>query len=165
MKNLVISLLLFLVVLSACRSLQNEGGLDWATVDFTISGSSKNTTLRSTSASANETALIIAVPGNRASVSVSDYLATAYDEQLQNLVTDSVSLSIPTNTSIRLAKIVFNETLTLESIINSQPTADYTGISDTFSVDGSEQSKRIVVTFINCIVGTSTIGSCKLVDS
>ncbi len=39
MKYLIIATLLLLASLTACRSLQNEGGTDWAIVELSIAGS------------------------------------------------------------------------------------------------------------------------------
>ncbi len=162
---LVISILLLLTSLVACKSLKNGGGADWATVDFSIAGSDQNNAQYSASGSSIETALIIVVPGNITAVGITGYLTEYYDTQLQDLTNNTVSLRIPLNTPIRLAKVVFKEVCTLDEICSSQPTAYYTGISESFSVSGSEESKTVTITFSACVIGTSTIGNCKLTNS
>jgi hypothetical protein len=157
--------ILFLTGLVACRSLDNGGGTDWATVEFSIAGSDQNNAQYSVSGSSIETAVIIVVPENITAVGVTGYLTEFYDTQLQDLTNSTVSLRIPLNTPIRLAKVVFKEVCTLDHICSNQPTAYYTGISESFSVSGSEESKTIIITFSGCVIGTSTIGTCKLANS
>ncbi len=142
---LVIALFL-LITLVACRSLQNEGGTDWATVEFSIDGSNQSSALYSSSGSSIETALIIAVPAEITSVGITDYLSNFYHRQLQDLTNNTVNLRIPLNTPIRLAKVVFKEVCTLDEICSNQPTAFCAGISDAFSITGNDESKSVAIT-------------------
>ncbi len=90
--------------------------------------------------------MIIAVPENVTSTEVTSYLTGLIDGQLQDLPHNSVKLKIPLKTSIRLVKVVFEEELTLEQIVNNQPTAFCTGISEAFSVNGSDERKTVAIT-------------------
>lgn len=165
MRKPVILVLSLLLVLNACKSLRNGGGVDWVTVDFTINNSAQKSALYAVSGSTIETALIVVVPASVSAVGTTGYLSSSFDAQLQDLTEDKVQLMIPLNTSIRLAKVAFRESCTLAEICSTQPTAYYTGISEEFSVNGSETNKTIVINFISCVLGTSSIGSCKLTDS
>jgi len=89
---------MLLITLVACRSIQNEGGLDWVTVDFSIAELKQSSAHYAVSSSSIQTAFIIAVPENITSITVSDYLTRYYDRQLQDLTNNSVSLRIPLNT-------------------------------------------------------------------
>ncbi len=165
MKYLAIPVLLLFIALTACKSLDNGGGTDWATVEFSIGGSNQNSINYSSSGSSIQTALIIAVPESVTSVGITDYLSILYDQQLQDLTNNTVALSVPLNTPIRLAKVVFKEVCSLDHICSNQPTAYYTSISESFSVKGSDKNITIAITSSVCVIGTSTIGSCKLIDS
>ena len=144
-KKFLASVVLLFMVLTGCKSFQNEGGMDWATAEFSVDDSKKSIAHYSASESSIETALIVAVPEHITSVSISSYLTDLFDRQLQDLTTNTVSLTIPLNTAMRLAKVVFKETLTLDHIVNNQPTAFSTGISDVFSMNGSEESKTVTI--------------------
>jgi hypothetical protein len=160
-----VCILLCLFFMTACKPLQNEGGLDWATVEFSVDGSNYNNAHYASSGTSINTAIIIAVPYDITAVTISNYLTQYYDRQLQDLTNNTVSLSIPLNTPMRLAKIAFKEVCTLDHICTIQPTAYYTGISESFSINGSEESKTVAITFSVCVIGTSTIGNCKLTDT
>ena len=120
--------------------------MDWAAVNFSVPDSSLDSRLSSVSGSSYETELIVAVPGNTTSVGTSTFMNVKYDAQLLNPTNGSVSLSIPLNTSLRLVKAVFKESLTLGNIVINQPTAFCTGLSDTFAVSGSETKKTVEMT-------------------
>lgn len=145
-KQLIGSVLLCLIFMSTCKSLQNEGGADWATVKFLIDESNQSNANYSASTSSIKTALIIAVPMNISSVGNNNYLLPDYDKQLQNLANNTVNLRIPLNISIRLVKVVFQEKLTFDDIINSQPTAFCTGVSQAFFVKGNDADKIVSLT-------------------
>jgi uncharacterized protein DUF1566 len=144
-RHIAIYILFCLVFMTACRSLNNEGGRDWASVEFSIEGAKQSSVFSSASVSSTETALILAVPGNITSLSITNYLESDFDRELQNRVDNTVSLKIPLNVSIRLVKVVFNQVLTLDDIVDNQPTASYTGISEVFMVAGGEESKTIAI--------------------
>lgn len=138
-----------LTLLGACRSMSNRGGTDWATVDFSINGpSSENRRLSVSQSSIQEKSiLILAVAGDVAAISSSDYLVERYDLALQDLDTGIVELSVPLNTSIRLVKVVFNQDISLSTIRQEQPTSFYTGLSEAFTVSGTETSKTVTIDF------------------
>ena len=137
---------MLLITLVACRSIQNEGGLDWVTVDFSIAELKQSSAHYAVSSSSIQTAFIIAVPENITSITVSDYLTRYYDRQLQDLTNNTVKLKIPLNMPLRLAKVVFKDVCELDEICSYQPTAFCAGISEVFSVNGSEESKTVAIT-------------------
>ena len=140
-----------LFLFAACRPMENEGGLDWATVEFSVDETSQTNVNQSVSGNTIKTALIIAVYDHVTSVGTTNYLVNLYDQQLQDLDNSTVSLDIPLNTKIRLAKIVFQKELTLEYIINNQPQAFCAGISEPFTVTGDDVSKIISVRMDNVL--------------
>jgi hypothetical protein len=144
-KYLIIITLLLLITLVACRSIQNEGELDWVTIDFSIAESKQSSVQYAVSSSSIQTAFIIAVPENITSITVSDYLTRYYDRQLQDLTNNTVKLKIPLNMPLRLAKVVFKDVCELDEICSYQPTAFCAGISEVFSVNGSEESKTVAI--------------------
>ena len=148
-EYLVIVAFLLMTVLTTCKSLQNGGGTEWATVDFSIDGPNQSSTLYSSSASSTNTELIIAVPASVTSLSISSYLESFYDKQLQDLTNYTVSLMIPLNTPIRLAKVVFDRVYTLDEISSNQPIAHSAGISDIFTVTGDDERKTVVITIFS----------------
>jgi len=141
-----VCILLCLVFMTACRSLSNDGGTDWATVQFSIDGSKQSNAHYASSSSSIQTALIIAVPASVTTIGITEYLSTYYDSQLQDITNNRVKLRIPLNTSIRLAKVAFEELCTLDEICSTQPTAFCTGMSEAFSVNGDEESKSVAIT-------------------
>jgi len=146
MKYVIIPILLALTALVACKSLQNNGGTDWAVVEFSIDGAKQNGSQASISEGSLHTTAILAVPASVTTIGITDYLSDYYDTQLQGFDSSSVNLRIPLNTSIRLAKIVFNEVCSLDEICYDQPTAFCGGVSDIFSVDGSEEKISVAIT-------------------
>jgi len=107
MKYLAIIAFLLLITMIACKSLQNESGADWATVEFSVDGSSQSNAHYASSSSSIRTALIIAVSGDTSAVGIADYLTDFFDRQLQDLAINTVNLRIPLNTPMRLVKVVF----------------------------------------------------------
>ncbi len=154
MKYLAIFILL-LTILMACRSLQNGGGVDWATVDFSIGGSNRSSAQFSISGNSIQTAMIMAVPASVTSIGITGYLSDYYDAQLQDLINNSVELRIPLNTSIRLAKVTFNQICTLDEICSTQPFAYTGGISEPFIVGGEDREKTIQINVLLAVASVS----------
>jgi len=144
--------LLFLTVFTSCRSLQNEGGVDWATVTFSVGNSSNINAQKhkspsfSTSSNITRTILIAAVPATKSSITTRDYLDKQYDGLLLDLAVDTIKLSVPLNTNLRLIKVVFWGDLTLKNINEFQPVAASIGISDVFSLKGGVTKKTVGIT-------------------
>ena len=144
-RSLIIVVLLFMTTLFACKSWQNEGGPDWATVEFSIDGSRQNQASYAVSGDSTKTALICAVSASSKAATYKQYIMDDYDRQLENLINNTASLRVPLNTSLRLVKVTFTNSYSLNQIATSQPTAHYVGISDPFIITGVENEKTIYI--------------------
>ena len=164
-KNLTTGFMISLIVLAACKSLDNGGGLDWATVEFSVDGSNQNIISYSSSGGSIKTALIMALPENITSVNKTEYLTHDYDRQLQDLTDDTVSLIVPLNTPIRLAKVVFLEALTLNTIVTNHPTAFCTGLSDAFQITGTDRKKTIAITMNSLLYAKAITSFSYMADT
>ena len=90
--------------------------------------------------------MIMAVPASVTTIGLTGYLSDRYDAQLQDLINNSVKLRIPLNTSIRLAKVAFDQVYTLDEICSTQLPAYTAGISEPFTISGEDRKKTIQIT-------------------
>jgi len=135
--------ILILTSLFACRSLNNGGSQDFVQVKVTIEQPDKNSANRST-ASGVQTAAIFAI-ADSFTIDTIEQVTSWYDGQLQNLVDGTVTLTVPLNTPIKLAKWAYAESFTLNQIINGDDEPSAQGISDSFTVTGSDKTMTITI--------------------
>lgn len=143
MRKPALLIIFLLLALGACKSLQNEGGTDWADVRFTISRSKTESVSYSSSGDTVEAACILAVKASDTSATYRNYINEPFDGQLQDLTNGQVQLRVPLNTTIRLVKVTFSSPYTVSRIFSERPIADNVGISDTFWITGEETEKTI----------------------
>jgi hypothetical protein len=139
-------LILILISLLACRSLNNGGSQDFVQVQITIEQPENNSANRSYSASSVQTAAVFAV-ADSFTIDTMDQVKNWYDGQLQNLVDGTVTLTVPLNTTLKLAKWAYSEPYTLEQIINGDDEPSAYGISDAFTVTGADETKTITINY------------------
>jgi hypothetical protein len=138
------------IVLVACKSLQNEGGLDWAEIEMTLqpelpaSQAMYNTTgLRPAKLADFGSALVSAIPATGTKIDASSDFSAAYDRQMMNIATKDVMLMVPLNESIQLAVQGFADVLSLTQAMTA--VTDGFGLTDAFTVDGNTVSKSLVL--------------------
>lgn len=142
----LITSLICLVIFTACKY-SNEGNEDvWVTAAFSVDETSNSSSKALFAVGSTESSLIVAVPAAITTVSGSSYLPTNYGKQLLNLLDNSVTLSVPLDTPMRLIKANFNELLSLDQISGLVPTAFQTGISDSFTVSIDDETKSVTIT-------------------
>ena len=107
----------------------------------------------------------MALPENITSVNKTEYLTHDYDRQLQDLTDGTVSLIVPLNTPIRLAKVVFLEALTLNTIVTNHPTAFCTGLSDAFQITGTDRKKTIAITMNSLLYAKAITSFSYMADT
>ena len=147
-KFVLLILPLSLVVLLACEPLDNGGDKDYVEVQVTVEQSEEDdTALQSYTASSVESAAIFAVPAS-VTLDTLDQIENAYDGQLQDLVNGTVTLTVPLNESIKLVKFAYTTAYTLDQIINSDSESYAFGLSDAFTVSGTDEEKTIAIAMI-----------------
>ena len=137
--------IIYSIILSSCGFDNGEDGLVRISAEFSINNHSRNSSEALYAVSGTETSLIVAVPASVNSVTTDGYLPANYDRQLLNLVDNTVTLSIPLNTSMRLIKANFDQILSLGQIAGTLPTASQIGISVPFSVSANDRTKAISI--------------------
>ena len=138
----------------ACESLDNRGDRDWTTIDIKVD---RETGLqndnRSVSPTGTQTALITAIPAASSDVTTASELSTYYDQQLQDIETGIVTLSVPLNEPLQLVKKTFSDVLTVaEAAASDSVTA--IGTSEAFTLTGTETSKTVTINL--SLSGTTT---------
>jgi len=136
-----------LTALVGCESLDNGGGKDWVQVQVTVEQPESTSPQKSYSASLVQSAAIFAVPAS-VTLEILDQIENAYDGKLQNLVDGTVTLTVPLNESLKLVKFAYTTEYTLDQIINDDQDAYGFGISDPFTITGSDEEKTINITMM-----------------
>ncbi len=153
-KTTVALFLACLIVLVSCRSLDNEGGKDWVTVEIKVDQpSSSSNGNRSVSPSGTHTALITAIPATSSTVTSSTDLSGYYDQQLQNVTSGVVTLLVPLNEEMQLVKKTYSDDLSLAQAGDSDAFTAF-GASEKFTVTGSETTKTVTISLT--LSGTTT---------
>jgi uncharacterized delta-60 repeat protein len=145
-KILTATVTFLMITLVACQPLQNEGQIDWATVDLSVD-SEHSANYLAQSAGVISTALIIAVPVPIGSVDHTAYITDFYSRGLLDLSSSSVELSLPLNIPMCVVQVTFTGDLSLDQIISNQPPANTIGISEPVTIDseGGTVSVSIVL--------------------
>ena len=139
-------ILVCLIMFAACRSLNNNGQKDWLTVEIRVDQPELAQGRNQSAASGAQTALITAIPATVSTITSHTDYSTYFDQQLQNLVTGTVTLSVPLNEPMQLVKRTYSSVLDLEQASLSD---SYTaiGTSASFSITGSETSKTVTISY------------------
>ena len=144
LKILMATLFIGLISLVACRTLDNGGDRDWAEVKITVNQPGLSGGSQSLSPSGTLTSLIMVIPASTAAVTAATDFTNAYDGQLQNLTTNTVTLTVPLNESIQLVKKTFSSVMVLADTYES---TDFTaiGASTAFTIDGGVTAKTVTI--------------------
>jgi hypothetical protein len=147
-RNIIISLsvLLIIVLLYACRKLDKEGPAT-ATVSIVLSHSQSTSRMARVSTSFNagtDTELIALVPDNTTFNQKYLSLENRYQFALTDLSTDTVSLTVPLDTGIKLYSYAyFDEKFTLSELENTATQAEQFGETSSFTISSSDTSKNV----------------------
>ena len=145
LKTLLATLLICLIALVACNSLENGGNKDWVEVKIKVNQpGSSNSGNMSVSPTGTLTALIMVIPASTTIVDASTDFTNAYDGQLQSLIDNTVTLSVPLNESIQIVKKTFSSALVLEDTYDADSFTAI-GSSEAFTIDGSLTSKTVTI--------------------
>lgn len=130
-----------MLVLLSCRY-ENEKSDEplYITVNFGLQGNSSTRGLSQDGASyafsSAVTSLVVAVPASRTNVTCTNWNEAEYhDAQLADKSAQTVTLKVPLNESIRLAKLDYGSELTIEQLKTNSYSAADLGISEPFTVD------------------------------
>ena len=144
-KTTVALILICLMMLVACRSLDNNGDRDWVTVEVKVDQPMKSVGgNKSVSPTGTKTALIIAIPATSSTVTSSTDLSNYYDRQLQNVSTGYVTLSVPLNEKLQLVKKTFENELASSAAAASDAFTAI-GASEEFILSGNETTKTVTI--------------------
>jgi len=92
-----------------------------------------------------QTALVLAVPASVTSSTQAAYLIDSYDQQLQDISTGKVRLRIPLNTELRLMKVGFIKSYTLDTVMSEKPFGCSSGLSDPFLVKADQEGVSVQI--------------------
>ena len=157
--------LLLLTVLAACKSIQDEGGADWATVKFSLDHPQRSIKYQAASSGDIGTALIIAVPESITSINTTNYISDYFSRGLLDLTNSSIELSLPLNVPLRIAELTFAADLSLDQIVTDQPTAYAAGISELITIAGTDGIITVSIPLNTPLSSTATITEFKFLTS
>ena len=158
-RNLItlLSVLLVILLFSACRKLDKEGPAT-ATVRITVSHSQSSSRIAGTNRSFNadvDTELIALVPDNTTFNQEYLSLKNRYQFALTDLSTDTVSMTVPLDTGIKLYSYgYFGEIFTVSELENSATLAEQFGETSSFTISSGDTSKEVNLTIIDTTAPT-----------
>jgi hypothetical protein len=147
-RNIIILLSLLLVILlfSACRKLDKEGPAT-AIVSINLNHSQSTSRMARVSTSFTtgvDTELIVLVSDNTTFNQQYLSLENRYQFALTDLSTDTVSLTVPLDTGIKLYSYAyFDDNFTLSELKNTATQADQFGETSSFTISSSDTSKDV----------------------
>jgi len=158
-RNLITLLSVLLVILpfSACRKLDKEGPAT-ATVRITVSHSQSSSRIAGTNRSFTadvDTELIALVPDNTTFNQEYLSLKNRYQFALTDLSTDTVSMTVPLDTGIKLYSYgYFGEIFTVSELENTATLAEQFGETSSFTISSGDTSKEVNLTIIDTTAPT-----------
>jgi hypothetical protein len=158
-RNLItlLSVLLVILLFSACRKLDKEGPAT-ATVRITVSHSQSSSRIAGTNRSFNadvDTELIALVPDNTTFNQEYLSLKNRYQFALTDLSTDTVSMTVPLDTGIKLYSYgYFGEIFTVSELENTATLAEQFGETSSFTISSGDTSKEVNLTIIDTTAPT-----------
>ena len=136
-----------LLLAIACNSLENGNGQQWITATFNVDNSvhptSPNDISKNIETSSIHLSVIYAV-AESTSVDVSGYVSVPsyFDRQKQNLIDNTVTMTLPVNTRMKLVKINYHGISGI-SEIDGTTLMTHAGVSDVFAIDPGESGKTV----------------------
>ena len=163
-RNFITLLCVLLVILlfSACRKLDKEGPAT-ATVRITVSHSQSSSRIAGTNRSFTadlDTELIALVPDNTTFNQEYLSLKNRYQFALTDLSTDTVSMTVPLDTGIKLYSYgYFGEIFTVSELENTATLAEQFGETSSFIISSGDTSKDVYLTIIDKTAPTASVTS------
>ena len=149
---ILLSVLLVVMLFSACRKLDKEGP-DTAIVSIKVSHSqtsSRITGINRSYTSDNDTELIALVTDNTTFNKQYLSLENRYQFALTDLSTNTVSLTVPLDTGIKLYSYgYFDDIFTVSELENTATQAEQFGETSSFTISIGDTSKDVYLTIID----------------
>jgi hypothetical protein len=149
---ILLSVLLVVMLFSACRKLDKEGP-DTAIVSIKVSHSqtsSRITGINRSYTSDNDTELIALVTDNTTFDKQYLSLENRYQFALTDLSTNTVSLTVPLDTGIKLYSYgYFDDIFTVSELENTATQAEQFGETSSFTISIGDTSKDVYLTIID----------------
>ena len=114
--------------------------------------------------SGTSSAMILAVPASISTVTTATDLSAAYDKQMLVMADNTVTLTVPLETSMRLVKLAFQDELTRATILATNPTPLFMGLSSPFTVTAATTTKSVEVVMQEVVVVASTVPADAATD-
>ena len=159
MRNFItlLSVLLVVLLFSSCRKLDKEGPAT-ATVRITVSHSQSSSRIAGINRSFTpdvDTELIALVPDNTTFNQEYLSLKNRYQFALTDLSTDTVSMTVPLDTGIKLYSYgYFGEIFTVSELENTATLAEQFGETSSFTISRADTSKEVNLTIIDTTAPT-----------
>jgi hypothetical protein len=151
MKSLQVVFILFSILLlfglNSCEPLENEGGTDFVQVNVKVNQPESASGDFSYSAGSVQSAAIFAVSADF-TIDTIEQITSWHDSALQSLADNTVTLIVPLNESIKLAKFTYSDSFTLEQIINGDDEPYAVGISNAFMVTGADEEVTVNISMV-----------------
>ncbi len=163
---LLIGIFALLLILVSCQSFDNSSDNPvMVDVVFSIdipqlSGSTSTAFGRTETRNAYVNTVIIAVVDGSTTAADFAWDLTAYSRDLMDLTSNTVSLSVPYDTPLKLVYISLFGTYTLAEAMSQQPNPNYIGLSDAFTLTSSTAATTVPISLIaNSWQGTLQFGT------
>ena len=153
----LVCVLLVVLVLTGCKKIEKEGS-GTATVRMKLNhgqSSSRMAGVNLDFTDGVDTELIALVADNTPFSQNYQSLGNLYQYALTDLSTDTVSLTVPLDTGIKLYSYVFfGEIYTASELTNSARWADQFGKSSSFTISSGDTSKEVTLTIVDVTAPT-----------
>lgn len=164
----ILSLMLacFLTAVSCQHRDENSDGLVFVDVKVRLNSRSSSMGPSFVQSGSVKTALISAVPESLYPVDEQTDLSDAYDQQLLSLTDNTVTLSVPLETSFYIVKETFASELTLAEAIAGKNYSPYFGVSDALTIRSGTTVQNVEVVMQEVLmVGTIPVDATTDVDT
>ena len=128
----------------SCQKFDNQGGKDQVKVTIKISNDFHGANRQKSSSGSINTALIIAIPDVTSDVGKETEFSNYFDIQLQDLTSNTVTMTLPLHEPIRLVKKTYSDFLGLAEV-NSSSFITYIGISGPFTIESYSDDKTVSI--------------------
>jgi len=157
LKVLVALIILMLIAISCQHEDQESNGPVFVKVKVRLSGRNASMGPNFVTSSGVASAFVSAVPDTFYPFTPSTDLGAGYDEQSMNPPAETVSLTVPLDTPIRIAKVTYSTALTLAEMLSGAAQPSYVGASDVFTISAGTSSKTVEVV-MQAVAGGNLMG-------
>jgi len=158
LKVLIIAFTCLLTAISCQHKNEKSDDLVFAEVTIRLNGQQANMGPDYVTSFSVVSAFVSAVPDSFYPFTPSTDLGAGYDESLLDLVNNTVTLSVPLNTAIRLAKVTYTSDLTLAEMLAGGTQPSFLGSSDAFTVTADTTTLAVEVVMETVAGATQVLG-------